>query len=123
VGSSRRSGRKYLWGIVAFGLLLLPIYFVKEIAMAAPVLFALGVANEYFGIPMLTIMQARTEDETRGRVFSVRITLTRVAGVLGLAGAGIAAQYYGVVPTIIVVGAYMICIGMLGFLMPALREA
>jgi hypothetical protein len=123
VGGSSRSGRKYLWGIVAFGLLLLPLYFVKEIAMAAPVLFALGVANEYFGIPMLTIMQTNTEDETRGRVFSVRITTTRVAGVLGLAGAGIAAQYYGVLPMIVVVGVYMIGIGAVGFLMPALRDA
>jgi MFS family permease len=123
VGGSSRAGRKYLFGIVAFGLLLVPLYFVKTIAMAAPVLFAIGVANEYFGIPMLTIMQTNTEDETRGRVFSVRITLTRIAGVLGLVGAGIAAQVYGVTPMIVVVGVYMVGVGVLGFLMPALRDA
>jgi hypothetical protein len=72
---------------------------------------------------MLTIMQTNTEDETRGRVFSVRITLTRIAGVLGLVGAGIAAQVYGVTPMIVVVGVYMVGVGVLGFLMPALRDA
>jgi MFS family permease len=123
VGSSGRAGRKYLFGIVAFGLLLLPLYFVKQIAFAMPVLFALGIANEYLGIPMLTIMQANTEDETRGRVFAVRMTVTRVAGVVGLAGAGIAAQFYGVAPMIVVVGVYIACVGVSGFFMPALRDA
>jgi DHA3 family macrolide efflux protein-like MFS transporter len=123
MGGSRRAGRKYLWGIVAFGVLLLPLYFVKGIGVAAVVLFALGVANEYFGIPMVTILQTHTEDETRGRVFAVRMTVTRIASVIGLAGAGIAAQAYGATPMIVVVGVYLASIGLFGFLMPALREA
>jgi MFS family permease len=123
MGGSRRAGRKYLWGIVAFGALLLPLYFVKQIGMAAVVLFAAGVANEYFGIPMLTILQTNTEDENRGRVFAVRMTITRIASVIGLAGAGVAAQAYGVPAMIAVVGSYIAAVGLFGFLMPALREA
>jgi MFS family permease len=123
IGGPRRAGRKYLWGVVAFGVLLLPLYFVKQIGMAAPVLFAVGIANEYFNIPMLTIMQTNTEDENRGRVFAVRMTVTRIAGVAGLAGAGLAAQVYGVVPAIVVVGVYIASVGVLGFFMPALRDA
>lgn len=123
MGGSSRAGRKYLWGIVVFGALMLPLYFVKDIGAAAVVLFALGIANEYVGIPMLTIVQTNTEDETRGRVFAVRMTVTRIAAVIGLAGAGVAAQMYGVVPMIAAVGAYIALVGILGFMMPALREA
>ena len=72
---------------------------------------------------MLTIMQTNTEDENRGRVFAVRMTVTRIAGVAGLAGAGLAAQVYGVVPAIVVVGVYIASVGVLGFFMPALRDA
>lgn len=123
MGGSRRPGLKYLWGIVAFGMLLLPLYLVKGIGVAAVVLFALGVANEFFGIPMLTMVQTHTEDETRGRVFAVRMTATRIASVVGLAGAGVAAQVYGVAPMIAVLGIYVVLIGIFGFLMPALRDA
>jgi len=123
MGGSRRPGLKYLWGIVAFGMLMLPLYFVKGIGVAAVILFALGVANEFFGIPMLTMVQTHTEDETRGRVFAVRMTVTRIASVVGLAGAGVAAQIYGVAPMIAVVGIYVVLIGVFGFLMPALRDA
>ncbi len=123
VGGAGRAGRKYLLGIVGFGALLLPLYFVKDIAVAVPVLFAIGIANEYFNIPMLTIVQRNTEDENRGRVFAVRTTVTRLAAVVGLAGAGIAAQVYGVPAMLAVVGGYIACVGAFGFLMPALRDA
>lgn len=123
LGGSHRPGLKYLWGIVAFGGLLVSLYFVQGIAVAAVVLFALGVANEFFGIPMLTMVQTHTEDEMRGRVFAVRMTVTRIASVIGLAGAGVAAQMYGVVPMIAVVGVYIVSVGAFGFLMPALRDA
>ena len=122
MGGSGRAGLKYVWGMVAFGALMLPLCFAREIGVAALILFAMGVANEFFGIPMVTMMQTHTEDDNRGRVFAVRMTVTRVASVIGLAGAGIAAEVYGVTAMIGVVGAYIIGIGVLGFLMPALRE-
>ncbi len=123
VGGPGRAGRKYVFGVVAFGLLMVALCFAKDIRIAAVLLFAMGIANEYFGIPMLTITQAHTEDEIRGRVMAVRMTVTRVAAVIGLALAGVAAQVYGVVPSIAAVGVYMTVLGVAAFLMPALREA
>jgi MFS family permease len=117
------TGRKYLSGIVAFGVLLMLLWFVHTLWLAAFVLFAAGIANEYFGIPMITLLQSYTEDETRGRVFAVRTTITRVANVIGLAGAGVAAQVYGVVPMVVAVGVLFIVVGALGFAMPRLRNA
>jgi hypothetical protein len=72
---------------------------------------------------MLTLLQTYTEEETRGRVFAVRTTIARVANVIGLAGAGVAAQAYGIVPMTVAVGVFFILVGGLGFMMPRLRQA
>jgi hypothetical protein len=86
-------------------------------------LFFAGVTSEYFGIPMITLLQTYTEEETRGRVFAVRTTVARVATVIGLAGAGVAAQLYGVVPMVVALGVFFILVGALGYAMPRLRQA
>ena len=123
VGGSGRAGRKYVSGIIAFGVLLISLCFARDIRVAAVVLFAMGIANEFFGIPMLTITQAHAEDEMRGRVMAVRMTVTRLAAVVGLALAGVAAQVYGVVPSIAGAGVYLTLLGVFALFMPALREA
>lgn len=123
MSGSRGAGTKYLWGIVAFGALLIQFLWVPNLWVAAVVLFAAGIANQYFGIPMITMLQTHSESETRGRVFAVRTTIARVASVIGLAGAGFAAKAYGVVPAIAGVGALILMVGLLGFSMPRLREA
>jgi MFS family permease len=117
------AGRKYLRGIVAFGALLMLFLFVDNIWTAATVLLIAGVANQYFGIPMITLLQTYTEAETRGRVFAVRSTIARIATVVGLAGSGVAAQVYGVQPMIAALGAYFVLVGALGYSMPRLRQA
>lgn len=123
MGGSKNAGRKYLYGVIAFGALLIQILWVPNLWIAAFVLFLAGIANQYFGVPMLTLLQTYTETESRGRVFAVRTTIARVTGVIGLAGAGVAAQVYGVVPATVGLGAVVLMIGVLGFSMPKLRSA
>lgn len=125
VGSSGsgRAGLKYLWGSVVFGLLLIPLYAIHDLWLAAAFLFAAGIANEFFGVPMLTIIQTHSSEETRGRVFAVRTTIVRIGSVIGLAGAGAAAQSYGVLPMMGLLGVYFALIGVLGFAIPQLRDA
>lgn len=123
VGGSTGAGRLYLRGIVGFGLVLVCFLFVPNLWVAAVLLFVAGIANEFFSIPMITLLQTYTEEETRGRVFAVRTTIARVANVIGLAGAGVAAQAYGVVPMTVAVGVFFILVGGLGYLMPRLRQA
>jgi MFS family permease len=117
------AGRKYLRGIIAFGALMVLFLFVHDLWVAAIVLFGAGIANEYFGIPMITLLQTYTESETRGRVFAVRMTIARIATVIGLAGAGVAAQVYGVVPMVVALGVFFMFVGALGYAMPRLRQA
>ncbi len=123
MGGPNGAGRKYLRGIIAFGVLFIGFLFVHDLWVAAIVLFAAGVANQYFGIPMITLLQTYTEAETRGRVFAVRTTIARTATVAGLAGAGVAAQVWGIVPVTVAVGVLFVLIGVLGYSMPRLRQA
>jgi len=116
-------GRKYLWGIAAFGLLMIQFLWVPDLWVALLVLAAAGVANQYFGISMIAMLQSYTEPDTRGRVFAVRLTIARVATVVGLAGAGVAAQVYGVREMTAAVGVLAVVIALLGFSMPRLRNA
>jgi len=117
------AGRKYLRGILAFGAILLPFMLIHDLWIAAVVLFLAGIANQYFVIPMITLLQTYTEPETRGRVFAVRTTISRIATVVGLAGAGLAAQMYGVLPMMVALGVFFLLVGMLGYSMPRLRQA
>jgi MFS family permease len=123
MGGPKNAGRKYLYGVIAFGALLMQIFWVSNLWVAAFVLFLAGIANQYFGVPMLTLLQTYTESESRGRVFAVRTTIARVTGVIGLVGAGVAAQMYGVVPATVGLGVVVLLIGVLGLLMPQLRSA
>jgi MFS family permease len=123
MGAATGVGRMYLRGIIGFGVVLLGFMFIQDLWPAAVLLFVAGIANQYFSIPMITLLQTYTEDETRGRVFAVRATIARTATVIGLAGAGVAAHFYGVVPMVVALGVFFILIGLLGYAMPRLRQA
>ena len=118
----RRAGRKYLGGLVAFGAIFATLALVHDLRVALPLLVTVGIANVFFIVPMMTILQQRTEDATRGRVFAVRVTVSRVATVLGFAGAGLAAQRFGILPLVAVVGALVAVVGLAGLALPGLRE-
>jgi MFS family permease len=70
MGGTGGVGRKYLEGIVGFGVVLIGFMFVPNLWVAAVLLFFAGVTSEYFGIPMITLLQTYTEEEPRGRVSS-----------------------------------------------------
>lgn len=123
IGGARRPGLKYLWGVAVLGVVMAQFFWVPNLWVAAVGLAAAGVANQYVGVPMITMLQTYTEPETRGRVFAVRLTITRVAVVIGLAGSGIAAQVYGVVPMAVAIGVVLVVLAALGSLMPRLRAA
>jgi MFS family permease len=123
VAGPQDAGRKYLRGIIGFGVALICFLFARDLWVAGVLLFVAGIANQYFNIPMITLLQTYTEAETRGRVFSVRATIARTATVIGLAGAGVAAQLYGVVPMVVALGVFFVAIGALGYAMPRLRQA
>jgi len=123
MSGSGNAGRKYLWGIVGFGVFMLQFLWVPNLWIAAAVFVLAGVANQYFIVPMISMLQSHTEPDTRGRVFAVRLTIARVATVIGLTGAGVAAHAYGVREMAAALGVLVLAVGALGFSMPRLRNA
>jgi MFS family permease len=117
------AGRKYLGGLAAFGAVFALLFFVRDIRVAAAVMLVTGVANMWFQIPMVTILQTYTSAEARGRVLAVRMTVVRIATVIGLAGAGVAAERVGVLPLVATVGILVCLVGIGGFASPRLRLA
>jgi MFS family permease len=118
-----RAGLKFLAGLAAFGALLVVVGLMTDIWVAAAVLFVTGVANTWFHVPMVTLLQRVTEDRFRGRVFALRTALVRVLAVLGLLGAGALAQRVGVAWAMAIVGLFVFAVGLVGFSRSALREA
>jgi MFS family permease len=125
VGASgpQNAGRKYLAGLTVFGALFALLFFVRDIRVAAGLMLLTGIANMWFQIPMVTILQTYTGGGARGRVFAVRTTVVRIATVIGLAGAGFAAERVGVLPLVAGVGVFVCLVGIAGFAFPHLRRA
>lgn len=117
------SGRKFLVGLCAFGLLFGAVAFAPAMALAAPLLLMGGIANMWFQVPMATMIQQSSRGELRGRVFAAKATLSRIFTVVGFVGAGIVAERFGLVPTIVGVGVIVLVAGMAGFSRRALRAA
>lgn len=123
ISGSDNPGRKYLFGIGLFGLLLMQFFWVPNLWVAAVILMIAGMGNQIFGVAMIAMLQSHTEPDTRGRVFAVRLTIARVATVIGLAGAGVAASAYGARAMVVALGIVVLVLAALGFSMPRLRNA
>ncbi len=123
MSGSGRAGAKFLWGLMVFGGVFAAVALVGDFWLAVALLFCAGVANVWFQIPMVTLIQQATEDEYRGRVFALRTVVVRIVTVVGLLGAGALAQALGVAPAVAVVGGFVFIVGVAGWTRRALREA
>lgn len=123
MSGSGRAGRKFLWGLVVFGGVFATASLVGDIWLSAIVLFVAGIANMFFQVPMVTLIQQVTAEEYRGRVFALRNALVRVVTVVGLLGAGVLADRVGVFAAMAIAGGLVFVVGMAGWTRPALREA
>jgi MFS transporter, DHA3 family, macrolide efflux protein len=117
------AGVKFLSGLVAFGVLFSTLAFIPAMLPAMAVLAVIGIANMWFQVPMSTLLQQHTRESLRGRVFAARTTIVRVFTVIGLVGAGAAAERLGVPVVIGAVGVIVAAAGLLGWASPALRSA
>jgi MFS family permease len=120
---SKNAGPKFLWGLLVFGISFASLALVHSLWVAIPVMLLAGVANTWFQIPMSTLLQQQTQDSLRGRVFAARVTVVRVFTVIGLVGAGVAAERLGVPLVVAAVGALVAVAALAGWASPALRSA
>lgn len=116
-------GRKFLGGLFAFGALCAAVGATPFLIPALGLLALTGVANMWFQIPMVTMLQRYSEPSVRGRVFAARTAVTRIAGIIGLIGAGVLAEHVGVGMAFVILGGSVVISALIGMTRPALREA
>jgi hypothetical protein len=120
---SARPGLKFLLGVAAFGVALMLVAGAGNIWIAVVLLAAAGIANMWFFIPATTIYQTHTEGALRGRVMAAYATVSRLAMVIGIVGAGALAEAVPIPWLAAVTGLAAIVVAAAGFTQTALREA
>lgn len=90
------------------GMLLqsLAVWLLVPEAPAAAVggaLLCLGLFNGLYAAPMFGVLTARTPPPLRAKVMTANVTVTMIAGPLGLAGAGPALEAFGTQPVLMTI--------------------
>ena len=117
------SGVKVLGGLTVFGLTFALVAFAPTIWVAAPLLLVGGIANMWFLIPTITMVQRTTREELRGRVLAARQTITRIASAFSIVLAGVAVEHVSMSSVILGVSAMVIAASLWGWTRPSLRDA
>jgi MFS family permease len=126
------------WAIVGGGISLLIVALSRAILTAAftpdvvpqPLLIGitgvfvalLGVCNALVLVPSQTILQERSHEHIRARVFSTFFTITSVVSFVPIFFAAAAADLFGVVAVLAGVAVLLIAVGVVGLIAARSRE-
>jgi MFS family permease len=90
---------------------------------AMALFFVIGIANLLYLVPTITLFQERTPQRLFGRVVSTRQALTFGALAISSALAGWAAGVLGAATVLMLGGAVIAAAGLVGLLIPSMRDA
>jgi MFS family permease len=100
----RRAGAAMLWCVAGFGLFTVTFGLSRSIPLSMASLVMLGACDMVSVIVRQTMVQVATPDEMRGRVSAVAMVFVGASNELGQFESGITAQWFGVVPAIVLGG-------------------
>ncbi len=80
----------------------------------------LGLSNSFISVPAQTALQERSPEDIRARVFSAFYTVQNVVLILPVLLAGVLADTFGYVPTVVGIGAVVILVA--GFGLYSMRK-
>ena len=106
-----------------YGALFIMAGLVSDPVWAIGLFFLVGVANMAFVIPNITLFQERTPQALFARVVTSRQALVFGVMVAAMAVSGIVAGVIGADRTLMVGGAVAVGAGLIGLLIPAMRNA
>ena len=121
--SPEASGVKVLSGLTVFGVAFAAVAFAPSIWLAAPLLLVTGMANMWFLVPSITLVQRVSRESLRGRVLSARQTITRIASAASIVLAGVAVEHIEMPVVILAVGALVLLAALWGWTRQSLRTA
>ncbi|HYK52192.1 MAG TPA: MFS transporter [Candidatus Eremiobacteraceae bacterium] len=107
---------------VAWGALLCPLYFIRQLPLAMLFLGAAGASWSPYTPMETTLLQRLVPEEIRGQVFGARHSLVVASSPLGAAVGGVMLQYLSAPLVIAISGLACIIAGLGGLVSPKLRE-
>ena len=101
---SRNVGRTLLQAVAVFGLLTIGIAFSRNLLLTLALFAALAAADMVSVFVRATIVPLATPDSLRGRVLAVEAVFIGASNELGAFESGITAEWFGLVPAIVISG-------------------
>jgi MFS family permease len=120
----RRAGATMLWCVAGFGIFTVVFGFSRNLGLSLLSLFLVGAADMVSVVVRGTLIQIETPDEMRGRVNAVDMIFIGASNELGEFESGLAAQWLGAAPAVVLGGLGAIVVTVLwAWLFPELRRA
>lgn len=120
----RRAGATMLWCVAGFGVFTIVFGLSRNIILSMISLFFVGAADMVSVVVRGVLIQIETPDEMRGRVNAVDMIFIGASNELGEFESGLAAQWFGAVPAVVLGGIGAIVVTVLwAWMFPALRRA
>ena len=107
---------------VAWGALLCPLFFIRQLPLAMLFLGAAGASWSPYTPMETTLLQRLVPEEIRGQVFGARHSLVVASSPLGAAVGGVMLQFLSAPLVIAISGLACILAGLGGLVSPQLRE-
>ncbi len=122
--TTARKGPLILWGMILDGLTYVPFFWVRNYALALPLIFLHGLFIPWIVVGRTTLIQQHVPEARRGQVFAlVNLTVQGMTAVSALV-AGFIAQRAGAPTLFLLAGVFGTLCGVAGFVVtPALRRA
>ena len=120
----RRAGATMLWCVGGFGAFTMVFGFSQSLPLSLISLFLVGAADMVSVVVRGVLIQVETPDEMRGRVNAVDMIFIGASNELGEFESGLAAQWLGAVPAVVLGGVGTIIVTVVWAVMfPELRRA
>jgi MFS family permease len=120
----RRAGATMLWCVGGFGIFTMVFGFSKSLPLSLISLFFVGAADMVSVVVRGVLIQIETPDQMRGRVNAVDMIFIGASNELGEFESGLAAQWLGAIPAVVLGGVGTILVTVLwAWLFPELRKA
>jgi MFS family permease len=120
----RRAGATMLWCVAGFGVFTIVFGLSRSLVLSLISLVLVGAADMVSVVVRGVLIQLDTPDEMRGRVNAVDMIFIGASNELGEFESGVAAQWLGAVPAVVLGGAGTILVVLLwAWLFPELRKA
>jgi MFS family permease len=120
----RRAGATMLWCVAGFGVFTIVFGLSRNIVLSMISLFFVGAADMVSVVVRGVLIQIETPDQMRGRVNAVDMIFIGASNELGEFESGLAAQWFGAVPAVVLGGIGAIVVTVLwAWIFPELRRA